>query len=129
MTAMAPATVGVIKPVRESASHAQLERIMPAGVAFESIYLGIKYRLVAEFRAVMAAYDEKVPEMASRGVDLLHPEGAPPFMLEGLDGEKRRSAAWEEQFGHSCLHHRHDSACRHGGPRDPEICRHHTVLR
>ena len=92
-------TVGVIKPVRESNSHAQLERIMPAGVAFDSIYLGIKYRSVAEFRAVMAAYEEKVPEMAARGVDLLHPEGAPPFMLEGLDGEKRRIAAWEDRFG------------------------------
>lgn len=93
------ATVGVIKPVLESASHSQLERIMPAGVSFESIYLGIKYRSVAEFRAVMAAYEEKVPEMAARGVDLLHPEGAPPFMLEGLDGEKRRIAAWEDRFG------------------------------
>lgn len=93
------ATVGVIKPVLESASHSQLERIMPAGVAFESLYLGIKYRSVAEFREVMAAYEEKVPEMAARGVDLLHPEGAPPFMLEGLDGERRRIAAWEEKFG------------------------------
>jgi maleate cis-trans isomerase len=96
---MSVSTVGVIKPVLESESHAQLQRIMPEGVAFDSIYLGIKYRSVAEFREVMAAYEEKVPEMAARGVDLLHPEGAPPFMLEGLDGEKRRVAAWEKQFG------------------------------
>lgn len=92
------ATVGVIKPVNESVSHAQLESIMPAGVAFESVHLGVQYRSVAEFREVMAVYEKRVPEMAARGVDLLHPEGAPPFMLEGLAGERARIAAWEEQF-------------------------------
>lgn len=99
MAKIPPATVGVIKPVLESESHSQLLRIMPEGVAFESIYLGIRYRSVAEFRAVMAAYEEKVPEMAARGVDLLHPEGAPPFMLEGLDAERRRLSTWEDRFG------------------------------
>ncbi len=92
------ATVGVIKPVNESLSHPQLESIMPDSVAFESIYLGIQYRSVAEFREVMAVYEERVPELAARGVDLLHPEGAPPFMLEGLEGERDRIKAWEERF-------------------------------
>ena len=92
------ATVGVIKPVKESKSHRQLESIMPEGITFESIYLGIQYRSVAEFREVMAVYEERVPEMAARGVDLLHPEGAPPFMLEGLAGERDRIKAWEDRF-------------------------------
>jgi len=92
------ATVGVIKPVQEPESQRQLESIMPEGVAFESIHLGIKYRSVAEFRDVMAVYEERVPEMAARGVDLLHPEGAPPFMLEGLAGERDRIKAWEDRF-------------------------------
>jgi maleate cis-trans isomerase len=92
------ATVGVIKPVNESLSHPQLVSIMPEGVAFESVHLGVKYRSVAEFREVMALYEQRVPEMVSRGVDLLHPEGAPPFMLEGLDGERDRIKAWEDRF-------------------------------
>lgn len=93
------ARVGVIKPVQESTSHAQLESIIPKNVCFESIYLGIRYRSVKEFRDVMAAYEVKVPEMAARGVDLLHPEGAPPFMLEGLSGERERIEKWENEFG------------------------------
>jgi len=92
------ATVGVIKPVNESVSHPQLESIMPDGVAFESVHLGVQYRSVAEFREVMALYEERVLEMAARGVDLLHPEGAPPFMLEGLAGERDRIKAWEDRF-------------------------------
>ena len=92
------ATVGVIKPVNESVSHPQLESIMPDGVAFKSVHLGVQYRSVAEFREVMALYEERVLEMAARGVDLLHPEGAPPFMLEGLAGERDRIKAWEDRF-------------------------------
>ncbi len=91
-------TVGVIKPTRTSPSFGQLQRILPEGIDLKPIYLDIRYRSVDEFREVMAAYEARVPELAEMGVDLIHPEGAPPFMLEGLAGERARIGAWEKQF-------------------------------
>jgi len=31
-------------------------------------------------------------------VDLIHPEGAPPFMVHGLEGERRIVSGWEERY-------------------------------
>ncbi len=91
-------TVGVIKPTRTSPSFKDLQRILPQGIGLEPIYLDIRYRSLDEFREVMAAYEARVPELAAKGVDLIHPEGAPPFMLEGLSGERARIQDWEERF-------------------------------
>jgi maleate isomerase len=92
-------TVGVIKPTRSSQSFQDLVRIMPDGVGLIPLYLDFRYKSADEFGAAMPAYAEKVTELAEQGVDLIHPEGAPPFMLQGLDGERRRVRAWERTYG------------------------------
>jgi maleate isomerase len=41
---------------------------------------------------------EKVAELAKEGVDLIHPEGAPPFMVHGFKGEEKIVKEWEAEF-------------------------------
>ena len=38
-------------------------------------------------------------ELADAGVDLIHPAGAPPFMVHGLAGERAICARWEQRYG------------------------------
>jgi maleate isomerase len=47
----------------------------------------------------MPAYERGVAEAASLGVDLIHAEGTPPFMLHGYDSERRIVDGWQEKYG------------------------------
>jgi maleate cis-trans isomerase len=54
---------------------------------------------IGEFEAVMADYEVEVARFAAEGVDLIHPEGTPPFMLKGLAGERAIVARWQDAHG------------------------------
>jgi maleate isomerase len=47
----------------------------------------------------MPVYADKVAALAAKGCDLIHPEGAPPFMLQGLAKETRTILDWEARHG------------------------------
>jgi maleate isomerase len=47
----------------------------------------------------MPEYDRGVEEIAALKPDMIHPEGTPPFMLHGYNGEKRIVGAWEDKYG------------------------------
>src|SRR5205814_3056925 len=51
-----------------------------------------------EFRGALAAYEERVAELAKLGVDLVHPEGAPPFMVHGFKREAEIVREWEKKY-------------------------------
>lgn len=93
------ATVGCIKPTRKSGSHADLEKLLPDGIATIVRHFDITHGTLEEFTEVMAGYDEAVGQHAEAGVDLIHPEGTPPFMLRGLKGEREIVARWEAEHG------------------------------
>lgn len=91
--------VGCIKPTRNSGSHADLERLLPDGIQTTVRHFDIQHGTIKEFTDVMAGYDEAVRLHAEAGVDLIHPEGTPPFMLRGFSGEQDIVAGWEEAHG------------------------------
>ncbi|MFM2129243.1 MAG: hypothetical protein RL477_789 [Pseudomonadota bacterium] len=93
------ALVGCIKPTRHSGSHADLVRLLPAGIRTEARRLNIVHGTIGEFEAVMADYEVEVARFAAEGVDLIHPEGTPPFMLKGLAGERAIVARWQDAHG------------------------------
>ena len=70
-------------------------RLLPEGIGVIPSFLGIREGTVAEFRSVLDAVEEKVKELASLEVDLIHPEGAPPFMVQGYEKEKALTRQWE----------------------------------
>ncbi len=61
------------------------------------MYLKMRRGTEDEFREVMQAFEAKVGELAELKVDLIHPEGAPPFMIHGYKGEREIVKKWEKK--------------------------------
>ena len=90
--------VGVVKPTHRPGSLEEFIRLLPEGVGVVPVYLDFKRGTEDEFRAALDAVHEKVGELAKEGVDLIHPEGAPPFMVHGFNGEEKIVKGWEAEF-------------------------------
>ena len=92
--------VGMVKPTSQaSGSHDALAAMLPASVRCHTFYCGIKDGTVEEFQTVMPEYERGVAEVAALKVDLIHPEGTPPFMLHGYAGEQRIVQGWQDKYG------------------------------
>ena len=90
--------VGVVKPTHRPGSLEEFIRLLPEGIGVLPVYLNFKRGTVDEFRAALDAVEEKVSELATEGVDLIHPEGAPPFMVHGYQGEEEITKEWERKY-------------------------------
>jgi maleate isomerase len=90
--------VGLIKPTMRPGSLEEFIRLLPEGIGVIPLFVGIRRGTEDEFREVMAAYETKVAELAEHKVDLIHPEGAPPFMVQGYKGEKKIIGEWEKKY-------------------------------
>jgi maleate isomerase len=90
--------VGVVKPTHRPGSLEEFIRLMPEGIGVVPVYLNFRRGTEDEFRAALSAVEEKVAELANEGVDLIHPEGAPPFMVHGYKGEAKIIREWEVKY-------------------------------
>jgi maleate cis-trans isomerase len=90
--------VGVVKPTHRPGSLEEFIRLLPEGIGVVPVYLNFKRGTEDEFRAALNAVEEKVAELAAEGVDLIHPEGAPPFMVHGYKGEEKIIKEWETKY-------------------------------
>ena len=90
--------VGVVKPTHRPGSLEEFIRLIPEGVGVVPVYLDFKRGTEDEFRAAIEAVEGKVAELAKEGVDLIHPEGAPPFMVQGFHGEQELIERWEAKY-------------------------------
>ena len=93
------ALVGCIKPTRTSGSHGDLEKLLPPGIDTVVHHFDIRHGTITEFTEVLAGYEGAVGQLAEAGVDLIHPEGTPPFMLRGFAGEREIVSRWEAAHG------------------------------
>ena len=91
--------VGLIKPTFRPGSLEEFIRLTPEGLGVIPLFLDIQRGTIDEFRQAIDAYEEKVAKLAELEVDLIHPEGGPPFMLQGYEGERAITSAWEEKYG------------------------------
>lgn len=91
-------TVGVIKPTMRPGSLEEFIRLLPEGIGVIPLFLNVRRGTEDEFQQAILAYEAKVAELAELKVDLIHPEGAPPFMVQGFEGEKKIVGKWEEKF-------------------------------
>ncbi len=91
--------VGIIKPTMRPGGLESMIRLLPEGIGVIPLFNNIRRGTHDEFEEVMADYDEKVAILAEQEVDLIHPEGAPPFMVMGYDGEAAKIKSWEDQYG------------------------------
>ncbi len=90
--------VGVVKPTHRPGSLEEFIRLLPEGIGVVPVYLNFKRGTEDEFRGALNAVEEKVAELAAEGVDLIHPEGAPPFMVNGYKGEEKIIKEWEAKY-------------------------------
>ena len=99
LTEQRPTRIGVVKPTLTSTSLDDLKTLLPPNIELVPEYMGFQYRSMDEFHKAMPIYDEKVRSLAAKGVDMIHPEGAPPFMVHGRTEEIRRINEWEARYG------------------------------
>src|SRR5438552_1628747 len=92
-------TVGLVKPTYRPGSLEEFVRLLPEGIVVIPLYLDIRRGTREEFARVIDAVEEKVAKLAEIGVDLIHPEGAPAFMLLGPAREREIVSGWERRFG------------------------------
>ena len=91
--------VGCIKPTMRPGGIEELIRIMPEGICLLPLFLDIRKGTVDEFKRAVDPYEPLVARLAEAKVDVIHPEGAPPFMLLGYQGEADVVARWEDRYG------------------------------
>jgi maleate cis-trans isomerase len=92
-------TVGVVKPTYGSGSLVEFIRLLPEGVGCIPMYAGIKEHSERGYLDALENYNAKVAELAAIGVDLIHPEGGPPFMVRGYAAEREIVGGWEKKYG------------------------------
>src|ERR1044071_4498402 len=91
-------TIGVVKPTYGSGSLVEFIRLLPEGVGCIPMYAGIREHSEQGYLGALETYNAKVAELAEIGVDLIHPEGGPPFMVRGHKAEQKIVARWEEKY-------------------------------
>ncbi len=90
--------VGNIKPTMRPGSIEELCRILPEGVGIIPLFLDIKKGEHRELTDVIPQYEPLIAKLAEHEVDLVHPEGAPPFMVLGYEGEAELIRKWEGKY-------------------------------
>lgn len=91
--------VGVIKPTLRPGSLEDFIRLLPVGIGVLPLFLDIHEGTAEQFREVLDSYEEPVKTLASAGVGVIHPEGAPPFMVKGHAGEQAIVDRWQRAHG------------------------------
>jgi maleate isomerase len=90
--------VGCIKPTLRPGGLEELIRMLPEGIGVLPLFLNIREGTTDEFKRAVTPYEPLVQQLAEAGCDLIHPEGAPPFMLLGFKGEAEQLKTWERQY-------------------------------
>lgn len=90
--------VGCIKPTMRPGGIEELIRLLPDGICLLPLFLDIRKGTVDEFDRAVEPYEPLIARLAEAKVDLLHPEGAPPFMLKGYQGECDIIKRWEDKY-------------------------------
>jgi maleate isomerase len=90
--------LGCIKPTKRPGSLEELIRMLPEGIGVIPLFLNIKAGTTDEFKRSVEPFEPLVKELAELGCDLIHPEGAPPFMFLGYKGEAELLKKWEKKY-------------------------------
>jgi maleate cis-trans isomerase len=90
--------VGCIKPTMRTGGIEELIRMLPEGIGILPLFLNISKGTTDEFKRAVTPYEPLVKTLVEAGCDLIHPEGAPPFMLLGYKGEAAHLKKWEREY-------------------------------
>jgi len=91
-------TVGMILPTMRPGALEETIRLLPEGISLLPLYNNIRTGTRAELESAVDLYEPKIKELVEVGVDLIHPAGAPPFMVHGYNGEAAIIKRWESTY-------------------------------
>ncbi len=89
---------GMIMPTMRPGAPEEVIRLLPDGLGVVTLYLEIERGEVEEFHESLAFYERDVARLAKAGCQVIHPAGAPPFMLLGFEGERRQLDEWSAKY-------------------------------
>jgi maleate isomerase len=90
--------VGMINPTMRPGVTEEVIRLLPHGIGLIPLFLDFRRGAADEFKVAMPAYERNVALLAEHACDLIHPVGAPPFMMLGRKEEGRLVATWEKKY-------------------------------
>jgi len=90
--------VGMVNPTLRPGMTEEVIRLMPEGIGIIPLFLNINRGTEDEFKTVMSAYEQNIALLATQGCDVIHPNGAPPFMVQGLKREAELVKGWEKKY-------------------------------
>ena len=90
--------VGMINPTLRPGVTEEVIRLLPEGIGLIPLFLNVRRGTQDEFETMMPAYEEQVAVLADYGCDLIHPHGAPPFMVQGRKKEAEIVRRWEKTY-------------------------------
>jgi len=88
----------MINPTMRPGVTEEVIRLLPHGIGLIPLFLDFRRGSTDEFKAAMPAYERNVALLAEHACDLIHPVGAPPFMVLGRKAESRLVATWEKKY-------------------------------
>ena len=90
--------VGMVNPTMRPGMTEEVCRLLPEGIGLIPLFLNIRRGTEDEFETMMPHYEKLIALLAEQNCDLIHPNGAPPFMVQGLKGEAKIVAGWEKKY-------------------------------
>jgi len=90
--------VGMINPTMRPGVTEEVIRLLPDGIACIPLFLNIRRGTEDEFKTMMPHYEKAIAQLAEVGCDLIHPHGAPPFMVQGRKRETALVKGWEKKY-------------------------------
>jgi maleate cis-trans isomerase len=90
--------VGFVRPTYKSYALSDLVRLLPEDVGVIPLYAGIREHTPDGYMEAFPRYVELVGELAKIGVDVIHPEGAPPFLIQGYAREQELLKEWQAKY-------------------------------
>jgi maleate isomerase len=90
--------VGLINPTLRPGMTEEVIRLMPEGIGVIPLFLNITKGTRAEFKPLMKSYEVEIKRLVPQAPDMIHPNGAPPFMVQGFKKEAQIVKAWEKKY-------------------------------
>jgi maleate isomerase len=90
--------VGMVNPTMRPGMTEEVCRLLPNGIGLIPLFLNISRGTEEEFHKMMPHYEALIALLDEQNCDIIHPNGAPPFMVHGFKGEAKIVAAWEKKF-------------------------------
>ena len=95
--------VGLVKPTYRPGSTESFVKLMPEGVGFIALHVGVRAGTDQEFQEAMAIAEKKVAKLATLGADIVMIMGAPPTMVRGYGADARTAEELTRKYGVTVL--------------------------